>query len=171
MLAYELDGQPLPVDHGGPLRSVCEGKYFYKSVKWLTRIELLAEDERGIGNDTRRTTTSQNGAAETGRPQDNYSCHPKRRDEPLRAGRVAPAGLVDLDHVRAVADRADDLHPHVPAASVGSQARTAEARRATARTFDLAVEPCAKVVAQLGIDTKGDREGGESRAGARLTGG
>ncbi|HYK02238.1 MAG TPA: molybdopterin-dependent oxidoreductase [Thermoanaerobaculia bacterium] len=47
MLAYDLDGQPLPVDHGGPLRSVCEGKYFYKSVKWLTRIELLAEDEPG----------------------------------------------------------------------------------------------------------------------------
>lgn len=47
LLAYELGGQPLSVDHGGPLRSVCEGKYFYKSVKWLTRIELLAEDEPG----------------------------------------------------------------------------------------------------------------------------
>jgi DMSO/TMAO reductase YedYZ molybdopterin-dependent catalytic subunit len=47
LLAYELEEQPLPADHGGPLRSVCEGKYFYKSVKWLTRIELLAEDEPG----------------------------------------------------------------------------------------------------------------------------
>jgi DMSO/TMAO reductase YedYZ molybdopterin-dependent catalytic subunit len=47
MLAYEVDGQPLAADHGGPLRSVCDGKYFYKSVKWLTHIELLAEDQPG----------------------------------------------------------------------------------------------------------------------------
>ena len=53
---------------------------------------------------------------------------------------VAPAGLVDLDYVRAVADCADDLHPDVPAAGVGSHAGGADARRATARPFDFAVE-------------------------------
>lgn len=47
MLAHELDGQPLDVSHGGPVRSVCEGKYFYKSVKWLKRIELLSQDQLG----------------------------------------------------------------------------------------------------------------------------
>jgi DMSO/TMAO reductase YedYZ molybdopterin-dependent catalytic subunit len=47
LLAHELDGLPLEAKHGGPLRSVCEGKYFYKSVKWLKGIELLSEDHLG----------------------------------------------------------------------------------------------------------------------------
>ena len=47
LLAHEVDGTPLESEHGGPLRSVCEGKYFYKSVKWLTRIELMAENRLG----------------------------------------------------------------------------------------------------------------------------
>lgn len=48
LLAQEVDGAPLATEHGGPLRSVCEGKYFYKSVKWLTRIELMAQDRLGF---------------------------------------------------------------------------------------------------------------------------
>lgn len=47
LLAWEYSGQPLPVEHGGPLRVVTPGRYFYKSVKWLRRIELLAEDRLG----------------------------------------------------------------------------------------------------------------------------
>lgn len=47
LLANEVDGEPLAPEHGGPLRSVCEGRYFYKSVKWLKAIELLEEDRLG----------------------------------------------------------------------------------------------------------------------------
>lgn len=47
MIAYEVDGQPLPTEHGGPIRSIVPGKYFYKSVKWLEKIECLAEDRLG----------------------------------------------------------------------------------------------------------------------------
>lgn len=47
LLASEVDGQPLGREHGGPVRSVCAGRYFYKSVKWLKRIELLAADQLG----------------------------------------------------------------------------------------------------------------------------
>ena len=46
-MAYESNGNPLPVDHGGPLRLIVPGRYFYKSLKWLERIELLAEDRLG----------------------------------------------------------------------------------------------------------------------------
>ncbi len=46
-LAVEYDGQPLPAEHGGPVRVVMPGKYFYKSVKWVERIELLANDRLG----------------------------------------------------------------------------------------------------------------------------
>lgn len=46
-LAWEVDGQPLPALHGGPLRNIVPGRYFYKSVKWLCGLELLAEDRLG----------------------------------------------------------------------------------------------------------------------------
>lgn len=47
LLAYECDGRPLEPAHGFPLRAVTEGKYFYKSLKWLNRIELLEADAPG----------------------------------------------------------------------------------------------------------------------------
>ena len=40
-LAYEMNGQALPVNHGFPLRILIPGKYGYKQPKWLTRIELV----------------------------------------------------------------------------------------------------------------------------------
>lgn len=46
-LAFDVDGQPLPVEHGGPVRVVTPGRYFYKSLKWLARMELLTEDRLG----------------------------------------------------------------------------------------------------------------------------
>jgi hypothetical protein len=47
MLALSVDGQPLPPEHGGPLRGVVPGKYFYKSVKWIERIDFLDTDRLG----------------------------------------------------------------------------------------------------------------------------
>ncbi|GAC1625440.1 MAG: molybdopterin-dependent oxidoreductase [Nevskia sp.] len=46
-LVHEMDGEPLSAEHGGPLRTVTPGRYFYKSLKWLARIELLAADRPG----------------------------------------------------------------------------------------------------------------------------
>lgn len=46
-LVHLLDGEPLSVEHGGPVRVVTPGKYFYKSVKWVKEIDLLAEDRLG----------------------------------------------------------------------------------------------------------------------------
>jgi DMSO/TMAO reductase YedYZ molybdopterin-dependent catalytic subunit len=47
LLAIEADGKPLSLEHGGPIRVVVPGRYFYKSLKWLAEIELLAEDRLG----------------------------------------------------------------------------------------------------------------------------
>jgi hypothetical protein len=47
LIALSVYGQPLPVDHGGPVRNIVPGRYFYKSVKWLRRIELLSDDRLG----------------------------------------------------------------------------------------------------------------------------
>ncbi|MDH4143752.1 MAG: molybdopterin-dependent oxidoreductase [Acidimicrobiia bacterium] len=46
-IVHELDGEPLPVSHGGPVRVVAPGRYFYKSCKWIHRLELLADDRPG----------------------------------------------------------------------------------------------------------------------------
>ncbi len=47
LLVWAANAAPLETCHGGPLRVVVPGRYFYKSLKWLTRIELLAEDRLG----------------------------------------------------------------------------------------------------------------------------
>ena len=40
LLAYAMNGEPLPLQHGYPLRLVVPGWYGVASVKWLTTIEL-----------------------------------------------------------------------------------------------------------------------------------
>jgi DMSO/TMAO reductase YedYZ molybdopterin-dependent catalytic subunit len=38
LIAWEIDGVPLPRAQGAPVRLVVPGMYGYKSVKWLTGI-------------------------------------------------------------------------------------------------------------------------------------
>jgi hypothetical protein len=47
-LVHAYDGKPLAPEHGGPLRTVTPSRYFYKSLKWVHRIEFLAEDRPGF---------------------------------------------------------------------------------------------------------------------------
>lgn len=47
LFAWELDGEPLPADHGGPLRVVVPHRYAYKGAKWVSGVEFLTEPERG----------------------------------------------------------------------------------------------------------------------------
>jgi sulfoxide reductase catalytic subunit YedY len=48
ILAYEMNGEPLPIEHGAPLRLRVETLLGYKMVKYLRSIELV-EDYRKIG--------------------------------------------------------------------------------------------------------------------------
>jgi len=41
IVAYDLDGSPLPVSHGFPARMVIPGLYGMKGPKWLDRIDLI----------------------------------------------------------------------------------------------------------------------------------
>ena len=47
LLALSYEGRPLAERHGGPIRTVVRERYFYKSLKWLEEIRLLAEDALG----------------------------------------------------------------------------------------------------------------------------
>jgi len=47
LLAYEMNGQPLPPQHGFPLRLVVPGWYGMTSVKWLAGIAAVAEPFEG----------------------------------------------------------------------------------------------------------------------------
>lgn len=47
LLAYAMNGAPLPTHHGYPLRVVVPGWYGVASVKWLTEIEVIGHAFRG----------------------------------------------------------------------------------------------------------------------------
>jgi hypothetical protein len=48
MLAYEMNGEPLPVSHGFPLRVIVPGWAGDSWVKWLTNIKLLDKEFDGF---------------------------------------------------------------------------------------------------------------------------
>jgi sulfane dehydrogenase subunit SoxC len=50
LLAYEMNGGPLPPQHGFPLRLVVPGWYGMQNVKWLARITVLEEPFQGFQN-------------------------------------------------------------------------------------------------------------------------
>ena len=51
MLAYDMDGKPLSRPHGSPARVVIPHMYGYKGVKWLTRMEFVAQEPTGYWED------------------------------------------------------------------------------------------------------------------------
>ena len=51
LLAYAVNGQPLPPQHGFPLRVVVPGWYGMSHVKWLQSITVVAEPFRGWQQD------------------------------------------------------------------------------------------------------------------------
>jgi DMSO/TMAO reductase YedYZ molybdopterin-dependent catalytic subunit len=48
ILATHWQGRPLTLAHGGPMRAVVPHLYFWKSAKWLSRIELIGADRAGF---------------------------------------------------------------------------------------------------------------------------
>jgi DMSO/TMAO reductase YedYZ molybdopterin-dependent catalytic subunit len=47
-VAWEVDGGPLAVDHGGPARLLVPHLYFWKSAKWVSALRLLDHDQPGF---------------------------------------------------------------------------------------------------------------------------
>jgi DMSO/TMAO reductase YedYZ molybdopterin-dependent catalytic subunit len=47
LIAYQMNGQDLPPDHGYPVRAIVPGHFGMASVKWLTRVQAVREPFRG----------------------------------------------------------------------------------------------------------------------------
>ena len=53
LLAYTMNGEPLPLQHGYPVRLIVPGWYGVASVKWLTDIELVDQPFNGYFQTTK----------------------------------------------------------------------------------------------------------------------
>jgi DMSO/TMAO reductase YedYZ molybdopterin-dependent catalytic subunit len=47
-VAFGYNGAPLTPEHGGPARLLVPHLYFWKSAKWLRRLEIVVEDQPGF---------------------------------------------------------------------------------------------------------------------------
>jgi len=47
LLATHWDGEPIPREHGGPMRLIVPHLYLWKSAKWVQRIEFIGADKAG----------------------------------------------------------------------------------------------------------------------------
>jgi DMSO/TMAO reductase YedYZ molybdopterin-dependent catalytic subunit len=47
-VAFGYDGRPLAPEHGGPARLLVPHLYFWKSAKWVRRLEVVAHDRPGF---------------------------------------------------------------------------------------------------------------------------
>jgi DMSO/TMAO reductase YedYZ molybdopterin-dependent catalytic subunit len=68
MLAWGLDGKPLPKDHGAPVRVIMPRMFGYKGAKWLKRIEFT--DRPLVGYWERRGWATDAWITSSGLPSD-----------------------------------------------------------------------------------------------------
>ncbi|GAA1931889.1 sulfite oxidase-like oxidoreductase [Nocardioides hwasunensis] len=47
-VVWDYGGKPLTAEHGGPVRLLVPHLYFWKSAKWISRLELTAGDRPGF---------------------------------------------------------------------------------------------------------------------------
>jgi hypothetical protein len=91
LVAYDLNGQPLPDEHGYPARILIPAHYGMRSPKWLTRINVGTSEPGGYWE--------QQGWNPSARVQTM-----SRIDAPLN-GAVLPAGAVTVGGVAFAANR------------------------------------------------------------------
>ena len=82
ILAYAMNGDALPPQHGFPLRLVVPGWYGMTSVKWLTAIEAVPEPFRGFQMEAYRIRQRAGGRGRAGHPDE-----PARRCSSRRGSR------------------------------------------------------------------------------------
>lgn len=74
LLAYEVNGRPLPPEHGLPVRLIVPGWYGVNSVKWLEEVHVMDKMVYGDAWENR------SGYDYTAWQQDSYRIHPRGVD-------------------------------------------------------------------------------------------
>jgi sulfane dehydrogenase subunit SoxC len=99
LLAYEMNGAPLPPQHGFPLRLVVPGWYGMTNVKWLERIELVDAPFAGYQNRQgyRMRQTENDEGVPLDRMQPRSLMAPPGIPEFMTRDRTVPAGEVVLE--------------------------------------------------------------------------
>lgn len=156
LLAHTMNGEPLPPDHGAPLRVVVPGWYGMASVKWLDRLTLLDEPFDGWFQTDRYVYRDDDGQVEG--PVDRVRVK-SLITEPAD-GATVPAGTVEVAgrawggaDVAEVEVRADD-GPWVRA-DLGDPVGPHAWRRFV---VDLELAPGDHVLASRATDADGDRQ-------------
>jgi len=115
LLAYEMNGEPLNVKHGAPLRLVVPGWFGIAWVKWLTRIEVL--DRRYMSKYMAREYVTIRGEERDGKtiwretsvgPMDVKSIIARAVRRPDGTVRLSGAAWTDGTPLRAVEIKIDD---------------------------------------------------------------
>ena len=133
LLCYDMNGAPLPLEHGFPLRLIAPGWYGVANVKWLNRIEVV--DQRYAGRFMARDYVTIREETRDGKTVWTFSTvrHDRLKSAPAkvtrRRGRYAILGAAWGAPIAEVEVRIDDgpwmtaeLHGPPPRAS-GSRAR------------------------------------------------
>ena len=47
IIAYSYEGAEIPREYGGPVRLLIPSLYYWKSAKWLSKLEFISENRRG----------------------------------------------------------------------------------------------------------------------------
>ena len=111
LLCYEMNGAPLPPEHGFPVRLIAPGWYGVANVKWLTRIEVM---DRRYRDASWRGTTSPSASRTTARPLWTFTSvsHDRLKSAPAkvtrRGDRYAIVGAAWGAPIAAVEVKLDD---------------------------------------------------------------
>lgn len=97
-LALRLNGRPLPIERGGPVRMIVPNAYGFKSIKWLNRI-VLTNDYRANDTYAERQNNDPDSPLKTLARLDVYQKQAHRAGEPVEVRGVAIIGASGLKRV------------------------------------------------------------------------
>mgnify|MGYP001222333844 FL=1 len=113
IIAYEMNGEPLTVEHGAPVRLVVPGWYGMASVKWLQRIIVLTKPFKGYFQTYKYVVRYEDGNERPVREMRVKSFISTPRDKSiLKGGAICLSGFAwsgrsDIDQVELSADGGD----------------------------------------------------------------
>lgn len=93
LLAFEMNGKPIPVDHGYPLRVIVPGTIAGRQVKWLSRIILSKEESKSFMHEN----NSKSAGPSTNKDTKNAENVFQVQDFPVQAAICSPLNGTTVD--------------------------------------------------------------------------